>query len=312
MSISNYIKKVGRGAKGAGDLLRMEAKDVLDKIFDEQVSDIELGAFCLAMRIKGESSGELAGFMDALEEGRLRKVSIASNQPVVVLPSYNGARKTPNWVPLLALLLAQEKIPVLIHGNEEDEKRTTSMEIFKALNVKIAASLDEMAQELENGAPVFVPLRVLSPELDRLLNVRQKIGLRNFGHVLAKLVNPIAGPSLPIFNYTHPVYPETMQNLFNIRPGNCIVMRGHEGEPVASPQRLPSMIHFQASCPENPQSTSEMQFTPPDLDLFIDAKSTAKNTRRMLAGEMSIPESIQAQVKHIRHMLENMKDVSKG
>ncbi|HEY5505520.1 MAG TPA: DNA-binding protein YbiB, partial [Sedimentisphaerales bacterium] len=181
MSISKHIKKVGRGAKGAGDLSRPEAKDALDHILRGQASDLELGAFCLAMRIKAESSDELAGFLDAVEDGHLGKVHVTSDRPVLVLPSYNGARKTPNWVPLLALLLAREKIPVLIHGNEADEKRTTSMEIFQALGVTIATSIDDVTRELNRGAPVFAPLRVLSPELNRLLNVRQEIGLRNFG-----------------------------------------------------------------------------------------------------------------------------------
>jgi len=307
MSISNHIKKVGRGAKGAGDLTRPEAKDVLDKIFAQQASDLELGAFCLAMRIKGESSDELAGFMDALDDGHLGKVRVTTAKPVVILPSYNGARKTPNWVPLLALLLANEKIPVLIHGNDEDEKRITSMEIFQRLGIKIAGSLDEIAPELERSAPVFAPLRVLSPELDKLLNVRKEIGLRNFGHVLAKLINPITSPSLSIFSYTHPVYPGTLQNFFKMRPENCIVMRGHEGEPVASPQRLPSMMQFQVSAPESPQSTEEVRFISPETEMPIDAESTANSIRQMLKGERPIPESILAQRDHILQMLESMK-----
>ena len=41
----------------------------------------------------------------------------------VSIPSYNGARKQPNLVPLLALLLAREGVPVLVHGVTDDPGR---------------------------------------------------------------------------------------------------------------------------------------------------------------------------------------------
>ena len=89
MSISHYIKEIGRGRDGARALDRAQAADLMGQILDGQVSDIELGAFCLAMRIKGETDQEMAGFLDATH-ARLQLISAAS--PVVVLPSYNGAR----------------------------------------------------------------------------------------------------------------------------------------------------------------------------------------------------------------------------
>jgi anthranilate phosphoribosyltransferase len=56
----------------------------------------------------------MAGFLDATT-ARLASCPPAT-APVVVLPSYNGARKLPVLTPLLALLLAREGLPVLMHG----------------------------------------------------------------------------------------------------------------------------------------------------------------------------------------------------
>ena len=94
MSITSFLKVIGRGSKGSGDLDRNQAKEVLAQILDGNVSDLELGAFCIAMRIKGESVSELMGFMDALEL-HLNLLNLGS-RPTVVLPSYNGARKQAN------------------------------------------------------------------------------------------------------------------------------------------------------------------------------------------------------------------------
>jgi len=85
MSISHYIKNIGRGKDGARAIDRAEAADLMGQVLDGQVSDLELGAFCLAMRIKGETPEEMAGFLDATH-ARLNKVA-TGGAPTVVLPS---------------------------------------------------------------------------------------------------------------------------------------------------------------------------------------------------------------------------------
>ena len=66
MGISHYIKEIGRGKDGARPLTREQATDLLGQVLDGTVTDLEVGAFCLAMRIKGETPDEMAGFLDAV------------------------------------------------------------------------------------------------------------------------------------------------------------------------------------------------------------------------------------------------------
>ena len=65
MGISAYIKEIGRGKDGARSLSREQAADLMGQLLDGHISDLEIGAFCLAMRIKGETPAEMAGFIDA-------------------------------------------------------------------------------------------------------------------------------------------------------------------------------------------------------------------------------------------------------
>ena len=108
MSIRQYLKEIGRGKDGARALSRAQAADLMGQVLDGQVDPLALGAFCAAMRIKGETPEEMAGFLDATE-ARLHKLPNAG-VPTVVLPSYNGARKLPVLTPLLGLLLAQRGV----------------------------------------------------------------------------------------------------------------------------------------------------------------------------------------------------------
>src|SRR6476660_6973422 len=64
---ARFIKEIGRGVKGARSMTREDAKTLYGAMLDGRVSDLELGGILLAMRIKGESVEEIAGFMDAAE-----------------------------------------------------------------------------------------------------------------------------------------------------------------------------------------------------------------------------------------------------
>ena len=133
MSISHYIKDIGRGKDGARALSRDHAADLMGQLLDGTVTDLEVGAFCLAMRIKGETPDEMAGFLDATH-ARLHRLPPAG-VPTVVLPSYNGARKLPVLTPLLALLLAREGLAVLVHGCETENNRVSAQKVLSALDI---------------------------------------------------------------------------------------------------------------------------------------------------------------------------------
>jgi len=298
MSITSFLKVIGRGSKGAGDLDRNQAKEVFTQILDGNVSDLELGAFCIAMRIKGESISELMGFMDALQP-HLNLINLGS-RPTIVLPSYNGARKQANLTPLLAGMLFSYGFTVLVQGVEEDQTRITSYEIFKSLGWPILKTIDEFGALLSSNQPIFCPLNVISPALQRLLDIRGQIGLRNTGHVLAKLINPTLQNPWQVSNYTHPEYPEKLREFFQLRAANAILMRGSEGEPTASLQRLPEM-HF--LFPNgNDVSSPEERFEESNPFFEIDANSTASTIQQILSGKIKCPGSILRQANQISTM----------
>jgi len=93
MSIQQYLKEIGRGKDGARPLSRPQAAELMGWLLDGQAHPLQVGAFCLAMRIKGETAAEMAGFMDAVH-ARL-PLTEAPASPVVVLPSYNARAACP-------------------------------------------------------------------------------------------------------------------------------------------------------------------------------------------------------------------------
>lgn len=296
MGISQYIKEIGRGKDGARALSREQATDLLGQVLDGAVTDLEVGAFCLAMRIKGETPQEMAGFLDATHQRLQHLPANAGNTPTVVLPSYNGARKLPVLTPLLALLLAREGVAVLVHGTPTESSRVFASEVLLALDIPAQQAIKSIAP----GEVAFVPTELLSPALKRLLDVRRAVGLRNPAHSLVKVMNPCLGKSLVVSSYTHPEYAVSMAQTFELTKANAMLLRGTEGEVVADARRMPQMDAFIGGQRRLLQEFQRGTLASlPDLPKTTDAAGTAAYIRSVMAGQQPVPASIALQVEHI-------------
>ncbi len=302
MGISAYIKEIGRGKAGARSLSRAAACDLMAQVLDGQVSDLEIGAFCLAMRVKGETTDEMTGFLDAVH-ARLPSALAAhfGAGPVAVLPSYNGARKLPNLTPLLAGLLAQRGVSVLVHGPQDDAARTTSAQVWQALQwpeLGRQSASEFVATNTMNSLAnpcFFIEISDLCPGLATLLAVRRVVGVRNSAHSLVKLMNPLA-QAMVVGSYTHPEYLSLMSEVF-VTQGLAMLLRGTEGEPVADARRCPQMDVFAGGVRSTVQVAQAGSLAVlPQLPTDIGAQATAAYTRAVLAGDLSVPAPIARQV----------------
>jgi anthranilate phosphoribosyltransferase len=293
MAIAHYLKVIGRGRDGARAMDRAQATDLMGQVLDGRVSDLEIGAFCLAMRIKGETPEEMAGFLDAAH-ARLRPMHANTSTRVVVLPTYNGARKLPVLTPLLAALLAREGLGVVIHGCATESARVSTQEVLTAMG---HSPLDEV-RSVQASELVFVPTEVLCPGLKRLLDVRRVVGLRNPAHSLVKLMNPMAGDALLVGSYTHPEYAVSMANTWALTGARALLLRGTEGEVVADARRQPQIDAFAHGVRHTlveAQTGSLAQL--PELPTQTDATTTARYVQAVLDGQLPVPAPIKRQVQ---------------
>jgi anthranilate phosphoribosyltransferase len=304
MSIAPYIREIGRGQEGARSLSEAQARDLMEQVLDGRVSDLELGAFAVAMRIKGESPGELSGFVAAAQA---RCVPISPPHRAVVLPSYNGARKLPNLTALLALLLAQEDVAVLVHGPLHDPGRVTTAEVFHDLGLPLARGGGDIVAAWARREPVFIATDDLCPPLARLLDVRRVVGLRNSGHTVAKLLAPGNDASmLRVVNHTHPEYGELLGSFLAHIRADAMLLRGTEGEPVADPRRAPRLDVFiggQARADLSSPAHEGVLAALPLLPRDHDAATTARYVQAVVSGQTPAPGPILLQVETLRRAL---------
>lgn len=297
MTYAPIIKEIGRGAKGARSIDTTQAEHLFGDILDGRIPDLELGAVLIALRIKSESMAELIGFKQAID-ARITRVPVPSGPRCVVLPTYNGARRQANLMPLVALLLARAGVPVLIQGRHDFETRVSPFELLAALDIHAAPSIEAAASALATHRIACIPLAQLVPGFDRLLGLRLRLGVRGSGHTMAKLIDPCKGRSVRVVSVTHPEYIERMNEFLIADGGRAMLLRGTEGEAFANPRRRPRMAVYLDGVSEVAFEAEEGG-APPLADL-PDAPGVAENAaliRAIMAGEVTIPAPIQDQVK---------------
>lgn len=305
-SIAAVIRQVARKRGSARPLSREQAADVMGALLDGHISDLELGAFCIAMRLKGETTDEFLGFLDAVH-ARVHRVSGVDDRPVIVIPSYNGARKLPVLTPLLALLLARAGHPVLVHGSATEQVRVTSQEVFSGLGIFPSTPQTPIA----SGTVHLVQTQALCPGLKRLIDVRFMTGLRNSGHSLVKLMNPIDGPACLMASYTHGEYAESMSQVMIHMRATGLLMHGLEGEPVLDGRRLGETEAFLSG---DWLPVGDLVMLPSESESLtaaaIDIDSTVAFTQAVLAGRVPVPAAIAHQITAVGALLKRAQSIS--
>ncbi len=292
LELIRIIKEIGRGKNAARDLNRDDARALFAAMLANEIPDLQLGAVLVALRIKGESLEEIAGFLDACEACYAHlstPVSAPAGTVPVVIPAYNGARQLPNLTPLLAHLIAREGVPVLVQGVTHDAGRVSTCEVFAAMGIAAARSIEEAQAQLASRNLAFLPIDVLAPPLARVLALRGAIGLRGSGHTLAKMLQPFATPAVRLVSVTHPEYVVRMREFFTQYAGGALLLRGAEGEAAAHPRREP-LIEWCDGTAAHAWSTDAEEN--PALPESRDPAVTALWIADVLAGKLVAPGAI--------------------
>jgi len=290
-----FIKEIGRGKNAARDLSREDAKTLFTAILNNEIPPLQLGAILIALRIKGESLEELAGFLEACEADYIHLKSPVGTVPLII-PAYNGARQLPNLTPLLASLVARASVPVLVHGVPDDPGRVTTIEIFRAMGIAPAQNIAEAEAQLAERNLAILTIDTLAPALTRVLKLRREIGLRSSAHTLVKMIQPFTTKAIRLVSVTHPEYLVRMREFFTCHSSHALLLRGAEGEVVAHPRREPVIEWLDGKTSEIWRAETEEN---PELPASRDANVTAEWIQGALDSRHPLPQAILHQVDSV-------------
>ncbi|MBW2939221.1 glycosyl transferase family protein [Zhongshania aquimaris] len=239
---AQYVRILGKGKTGSRSLTEDEAREAMGMILRGEVQDVQLGAFLMLLRVKEESYQELAGFVRAVRD----TVSAPSIPVDLDWASYAGKRRQLPWYLLAALALADSGVRVFMHGAAgHTAERVYSEYVLESMGVSPAKNWQDVSEKLDQSNFAYLPLSAFSPQLQRMIDLRNEFGLRSPVHTLSRLLNPLAAP-YSLQSIFHPAYAENHQQAAAmLGQAHAAVFKGEAGEAERKPEAIcrVKMVH---------------------------------------------------------------------
>ncbi|MHC5348660.1 glycosyl transferase family protein [Metapseudomonas furukawaii] len=228
---AQFVRILGKGKRGARNLTREEARQAMGMLLDGQVEETQLGAFLMLLRHKEENAEELAGFTEAFRE--------RNQAPAITVdldwPSYAGKKRHLPWYLLAAKALANSGVRILLHGGgAHTAGRLYTEQMLDLLDIPLCQDWERVAASLDARQLAFIPLGAWAPQLQRMIDLRNTLGLRSPIHSLARILNPL-GARCGLQSIFHPGYQSVHREASQLLGDHTIVIKGEGGEIEVNP-----------------------------------------------------------------------------
>jgi anthranilate phosphoribosyltransferase len=185
------IADVIRKAADGWNLSSEEANASMKEIMSGQASPVQIAAFLVAMRMKGETVEEVTEFARVMRE-HVRPVA-PTRRPVVDTCGTGGdAIKTFNVSTAAAFVAAGAGVAVAKHGNRSVTSKCGSADVLEALGIRFDLTPEEAARCIDEIGLGFMFAPSYHPAMRHAGPVRRELGLRTVFNMLGPLTNPAA------------------------------------------------------------------------------------------------------------------------
>ena len=178
-----------------------EARLAMGEVMDGEATPAQLAALLVALRMRGETVDELAGFASAMRERAL--VVRAPAGTIDVVGTGGDGSGTFNISTASALVVAAAGVPVAKHGNRAITSRSGSADVLDALGVRIDHDAESAARELAELGFAFLFAPVFHPAMRHAGPTRREIGVRTAFNLIGPLTNP-AGATRAVIGVADP------------------------------------------------------------------------------------------------------------
>jgi len=181
---------------GGQDLTREDAAALMERLMRGEATEAQIGGLLVALRIKGESVEEIAGFAETMRAHALAVK--ARRKPLLDTCGTGGSSfRVFNVSTAAAFVAAAAGVGVAKHGNRAASGVCGSADVLEALGVRVDLSPEQCAECIDKVGIGFLFARSHHPAMRHVSAARREIGVRSVFNLLGPLTNP-AGASLQV------------------------------------------------------------------------------------------------------------------
>jgi len=280
------LRIVGRGRKLQRDLTREEAREAMRLLLTGEVSEAQIGALLVTMRVKEETVEEIIGFRDGAREA-MQSLNVSENRLIDIGLPYDGKAKSLQTGVAAALVLAAADSPVILHGADNIPAKigVGPLNLLRALGYPVDLPPEAVARSIEITGFGVLNIEHVLPRWTALTPIRHHFGLRTLMNTVEKLLNPANAP-VHISGFFHGSYLSRMAPALPGTAHNWIV-QGEEGSIDIRPGKKTRVHRAEGEqMVETVIDAADYGLTAPHpLEIANDAKAHADVIHRTLEGE---------------------------
>ncbi|MEF8779013.1 MAG: anthranilate phosphoribosyltransferase [Natronomonas sp.] len=252
--MKEYIQQVTDGEELSQDAAREAASLVF-----EEATEAQIGALLAALRAKGETETEIAGFAQGMRDAA-RRID-PDREPLVDTCGTGGdGHDTINVSTTSAFVVAGADVPVAKHGNYSVSSSSGSADVLEELGVTIDAEPPAVERCIETTGMGFMLAPVFHPAMKAVIGPRKELGMRTIFNVLGPLTNPAGADAQVVGVYDPELVPVLANALAQMDVERALVVHGDGLDEIG--------VHGESTVAEVDGDTVETYtLTPEDIGL---------------------------------------------
>jgi anthranilate phosphoribosyltransferase len=272
------------------DLTKGEIIQCLEDITEGRATDAQIGAFIMAMKMKGETVEELEGAASFFRE-KATKVDVDDPDNLVDTCGTGGdLSDTFNVSTITAFVLAGAGIRVAKHGNRSVSSKSGSADLLEFLGAKIDLGPEQVKRMIEEIGIGFMFAPLFHPAMKRVVGPRREVGIRSLFNLIGPLSNPAGAKRQLLGVFSDQFVEKVARVLLRLGVKRAVVVHGKDGIDEVSISAPTTVAEV------NGGEVCIYEFTPEELGFrrypidYIKVKSveeSAKVAMSVLKGEPS-------------------------
>ena len=185
---STRLKAMIQKVSTAAPLTAEEMREALEIMTDGHATPAQMGAFLMALRVRGETVEEITGAVQML---RAKMLPVAAPAGAVDIVGTGGdSHGTYNVSTCASLVAAGAGLKIAKHGNRSVSSISGASDVLSALGVKLDIPAAKVTQAIEQAGVGFMWAPMHHPALKHWAPVRAELGIRTIFNLLGPIANP--------------------------------------------------------------------------------------------------------------------------
>jgi anthranilate phosphoribosyltransferase len=226
-ALRTHVERVSDGE----DLAQAEAQEASRLVFEEATA-AQIGALLAALRAKGETEAEIAGFAEGMRAAA-RTIDPDRSPLVDTCGTGGDDHDTINVSTTSAIVAAAAGVPVAKHGNYSVSSSSGSSDVLEAIGVELAAGPDAVEASIEADGIGYMHAPAFHPAMKAVVGPRRELGMRTIFNVLGPLTNPAGADAQVVGVFDHDLVPVVARALARLDVECALVVHGSGIDEIA-------------------------------------------------------------------------------